>query len=75
MSIKIIIDNTNATEDDIKTLNEIFSFAQNMYYFDKANIDVIELTTEDKKIAASNNTSIEENLSYSVIVGTQKRQN
>ena len=72
--INLIIDTSKATEEEIKELEKIIPFKTQKFFFDKNNINIIQLTPEDNKIAESNNTNIQSGLYKNVILGCTSRE-
>lgn len=72
--INIIIDTSKATEEEIKELEKIIPLASQKIFFDKNNINIIQLTPEDNEIAEANHTNIESGLCKNVILGCTSRE-
>ncbi len=57
--IKIIVDISSATEQEIEELNKLIPFGSQKFHFDKNNIKVEFITKQDVEILMSNvNTHI-----------------
>ena len=71
--IKILINTSEATEEEIQGLESLFQFNRNVLSLQKYNIDVGFITKDDIEIAKANNTTIESKFNKSAILGVQDR--
>ncbi len=76
MSIKIIIDTTEATTDETKRLDELLEGKEFLLttLFNDENIEVFKYTKRDNQIAKDNNCTISVGLNPSVIYGNMTRE-
>jgi len=71
--IKIIIDTSDATNEEIEALEDLVPLENKKHYFNKNNIFVDTITKNDIAIANANNTTIKSGLKKEVILGCVPR--
>ena len=67
--IRILIDISSGTNEEIEELNKLVPYGQQKINFDRSNIKVDLITKEDAEIAKANNVNIENALCKNIILG------